>query len=142
MGALDKSPHILQPGQKGCLPRPNVAGQCEMGWLSPGSLQVVAQLHNPQETQGLGASQPPRGFLVPCGVQNNSWKPRPFCTALSLPRLLNIRISELGELVVEIRGINTGKIDPTAAMVWGREGPNATVQGSSQGATGWRGEGK
>lgn len=30
---------------------------------------------------------------------------------------------------------------PTAAMVWGREGPNATVQGSSQGATGWgRGE--
>lgn len=26
---------------------------------------------------------------------------------------------------------------PTAAMVWGREGPNATVQGSSQGATGW-----
>lgn len=31
---------------------------------------------------------------------------------------------------------------PTAAMVWGWEGSNATVQGSSQGATGWVGEGK
>lgn len=31
---------------------------------------------------------------------------------------------------------------PTAAMVWGWEGPNATVQGSSQRATGWGGEGK
>lgn len=28
----------------------------------------------------------------------------------------------------------------TAAVVWGREGPDATVQGSSQGATGCRGE--
>lgn len=31
---------------------------------------------------------------------------------------------------------------PIAAMVWGWKGPNATVQGSSQGATGWGGEGK
>lgn len=31
---------------------------------------------------------------------------------------------------------------PTAAMVWRWEGSNATVQGSSQGATSWGGEGK
>lgn len=38
------------------------------------------------------------------------------------------------------RWLGLGRIlagGPTAAMVWGREGPNATVQGSSQGATGW-----
>lgn len=41
--------------------------------------------------------------------------------------------------------LGLGKIltgGPTAAMVWGREGPNATVQSSSQRATGWGGEGK
>lgn len=40
--------------------------------------------------------------------------------------------------------LGLGKIlarSPTAAMVWGWESPDATVQGSSQGATGW-GEGR
>jgi hypothetical protein len=40
--------------------------------------------------------------------------------------------------------LGLGKIlagGPTAAMIWGREGSNATVQGSSQGAAGWGGEG-